>query len=188
MKTILVLLSAVSCAIFLFPATYSNAASTEPQDLITSGKGTRTKGILGTIYYATLYIPKDMKGRAAREIVEADRPMSVVMEIDSRLLTRSRFVEAINEGFAGAATSGYPTGKKDAFLKLFDGMELAKGDVISLSYTPAEGLTARFSPRQSVSAKVLGTVQGVEFKKALFAIWLGPTPVQESLKKEMLGQ
>ena len=30
--------------------------------------------------------------------------------------------------------------------------------------------------------------KGVEFKKALFGIWLGDKPAQKSLKKEMLGQ
>ncbi|MEA3471658.1 MAG: chalcone isomerase family protein [Thermodesulfobacteriota bacterium] len=30
--------------------------------------------------------------------------------------------------------------------------------------------------------------KGLEFKKALFGIWLGDKPAQRSLKKEMLGR
>jgi hypothetical protein len=33
-----------------------------------------------------------------------------------------------------------------------------------------------------------GLVEGLEFKKALFSIWLGSTPVDKKLKSKMLGK
>ena len=43
-------------------------------------------------------------------------------------------------------------------------------------------------PRVTKNGTVKGTIPGIEFKKALFSIWLGTPPVQESLKAEMLGK
>jgi len=157
------------------------------KELIKAGTGSRTKGILGTFYFATLYIPHELKGKFAPEVIEADMPMSVMMQIDSRLLTRERFIEAVNEGFAKASESGYPTERKAAFLKLFDSIEIKKGDIIVLNYVPGEGLSSQHKSKEAGSTRSLGTIAGLDFKKALFAIWLGPKPVQESLKKEMLG-
>jgi hypothetical protein len=36
--------------------------------------------------------------------------------------------------------------------------------------------------------KELGTIQGLNFKKALFGIWLGKDPADSKLKKAMLGK
>jgi hypothetical protein len=38
------------------------------------------------------------------------------------------------------------------------------------------------------NSELKGTIPGLEFKKALFAIWLGSNPAQESLKNDMLGK
>jgi hypothetical protein len=157
------------------------------KELIKSGTGSRTKTILGTIYFATLYITQELKGKPAKEVIEADQPLSMVMQIDSRLLTRERFLDAVNEGFGRASESGYPAAKKDVFLKLFDVIEIKKGNIITLNYVPGEGVTAQYKSHDSDTVKVLGTIPGLDFKKALFAIWLGPKPVQESLKKALLG-
>ena len=35
--------------------------------------------------------------------------------------------------------------------------------------------------------KELGTIKGMEFKKALFGIWLGKKPADDDLKENMLG-
>ena len=176
-------------AVFIFSVFDTNGQCFQlgGKELVKAGTGNRTKGILGTLYFATLYVPQELKGKPAKEVIEADRPMSVMMHIYSRLLTRERFTDAVNEGFVKASTTGYPTEKKDAFLKLFDSIEINKGDVIYLNYVPGEGLSPSYIPQGKGDAKLLGTIAGLEFKKALFAIWLGPNPVQESLKKALLG-
>ncbi|MGQ9843896.1 MAG: chalcone isomerase family protein [Spirochaetota bacterium] len=157
------------------------------KDLVKKGTGKRTKGILGTVYYATLWVPESLKTADANAIIEADEPMAVILVIDSVLLNKARFLEATNEGFAQAAASGYTTAKKDAFLKLFDSVEFKKGDVIQLGYDPKAGVKAVFTATATKKTTTLGSVAGLDLKKALFAIWLGPKPVQESLKKAMLG-
>ena len=38
------------------------------------------------------------------------------------------------------------------------------------------------------NGKLLTTIRGLEFKKALFGIWLGEKPADKNLKKGMLGK
>ena len=157
------------------------------KELAKIGTGRRTMTLIGTVYFATLYAPEALKGKDGTNILEADEPMSVAMLIDSGLLSKDRFVKAIREGFVKAAGSGYATDKVDTFLKLFDGLEMKKGDTITLSYLPRTGISASISPKGG-AAKAWAPSRGLAFKKALFAIWLGPNPVQENLKKGMLGR
>ena len=60
--------------------------------------------------------------------------------------------------------------------------DIKEGDKINLDYIPGKGV------RVTKNGDVKGTVPGLDFKKALFGIWFGTPPVQESLKKEMLGK
>ena len=59
--------------------------------------------------------------------------------------------------------------------------DASEGDEIHLTYEPGKGtrVTARGTDR--------GTIEGRDFADALFAVWLGPQPVQDDLKKALLG-
>ena len=163
------------------------AAATE--SLVLNGSGVRTKMILGTMYDLSLYVPESLKGADAQSILESGKPMEFVLLIKSSLITRDRFVEATTEGFAKAAAAGYASGKTPAFLEQFAATEFRKGDTVVMRYgpdglstfyrTPAEGET----PATEIK---LGAIPGLDLKKALFAIWLGDSPVQESLKNALL--
>ncbi len=157
------------------------------KELVLNGTGARSIFLLGSVYYAYLYVPESLKGSGGTEILEADQPMSVILLIDSGLLTREKFNKAIREGFEKAAGSGYATDQAEAFLALFGDMEIKKGDYVYLNYDPASGLAASHQPAGG-AAKYYGAIPGLAFKKALFAIWLGPNPAQESCKAGMLGQ
>jgi hypothetical protein len=50
-----------------------------------------------------------------------------------------------------------------------------------LTYIPGKGTEL------TLNGKSKGTVEGADFAAALFSIWLGPKPISESLKKELLG-
>ncbi len=152
------------------------------------GTGYRSMFLIGSVYSASLYVPDELKGKSAKEIIEADEPTAVIMTITSKLITREKFVKAVREGFGKSARSGYSTDKSDAFLNLFSTVEIARGDVIYLQYAPKTGLSASLKSKETGQTKSMGTTPGLAFKKALFAIWLGSNPVQESLKKGMLGQ
>ena len=90
-------------ALVLLLAAASAASASE--SLVRRGAGTRTKPILGAIYELTLSVPETLKSADAKALIEADRPMEFVLEIQSRLITRARFVEVTTEGFEKAAHS-----------------------------------------------------------------------------------
>lgn len=166
----------------LLLATAAPAGAAEK--LVRNGGGVRTKLILGTMYDLALFVPADLKGAGAQDLLEADRPMELVLEIQSGLITRARFVEATSEGFAKAAKSGYASDKTQAFLDQYAGTEFRKGDTVVMRY--ADGALATLY-RHEGEEKKLGEIPGLALKKALFAIWLGESPVQASLKQGLLG-
>jgi hypothetical protein len=175
----------VCCSLFMTDAFSFRLGNKE---LVRLGVGSRSMFIVGTVYYASLWVPQELKGKSAAEIINADEPTAVIMAIDSKLITREKFVKAVREGFVKAAASGYATDKSDSFLNQFSSLEIAKGDNIYLYYTPGSGVSASFKSKATGQTKAMGTTPGLAFKKALFAIWLGPNPVQESLKRGMLGK
>jgi hypothetical protein len=56
------------------------------------------------------------------------------------------------------------------------------GDKINLEFIPNKGLLVK------KNGKLIGTIENIEFKKALFSIWLGSNCVDNGLKKELLGK
>ena len=156
------------------------------REMVKNGAGARSKFLLGTLYHATLWVPAALKGKSGKEIVEANEPMSVVLVLESKLITRDRFVESTAEGFGKSAAAGYAAASKQAFLDQFKKVTFQKGDIINMSYTPA-GLTTSYKSVTTGKVDVLGVIPGLDLKKALFAIWIGPTPIQDSLKNEMLS-
>lgn len=159
------------------------------KEMFKNGTGKRTMFLIGTVYYATLYVPEGLKGKSGKKIIDADEPMSVILTIDTRFLTRDKFVKATREGFQKAAKSGYPTKKSKIFLNLFTpDMKINKHDRVYLNYYPGKGIVVKMKPKATGKIKTLGIVKGLNVKKALFAIWLGTNPVQGSCKKGMLGK
>ena len=49
-------------------------------------------------------------------------------------------------------------------------------------YLPKEGV------KVYKNNKLLGTIEGMEFKRALFGIWLSKKPADKDLKQAMLGK
>lgn len=156
------------------------------KEMVKNGSGVRTKFLIGTLYNATLWVPAALKGKTDKEIIEANQPMSIVLVLESKLITRERFVESTSDGFNKAAESGYTTASKQKFLNQYSAITFQKGDVFNMSYTPA-GLTTSYKSVKTGKVQVLGVIPGLDLKKALFAIWLGSKPVQDSLKKGLLG-
>lgn len=58
--------------------------------------------------------------------------------------------------------------------------DVQPGDRYALTYIPGKGTEL------TLNGETKGTVEGADFAAALFSIWLGPKPISESLKKELL--
>ncbi|HLY95695.1 MAG TPA: chalcone isomerase family protein, partial [Sideroxyarcus sp.] len=59
--------------------------------------------------------------------------------------------------------------------------EAKQGDVITMDYLQGRGTEIDFND------VTIGVIEGAAFNHALLGIWLGRKPVQEALKKELLG-
>lgn len=134
-----------------------------------------------SIYVGALYLPA--KSKDGNAIAKADEAQSMRIAITSGMVTSSKFIESTKEGFqksTGGKTAPIQA-KIDRFLKLFTQNEIVDGDVYDLTYLPAEGVKVFRNGKQ------LDVVQGLDFKTALFGIWLGSNPADEKLKTGLLG-
>ena len=59
--------------------------------------------------------------------------------------------------------------------------DVTDGDFFEFIYIPDSGTNV------IKNSTYIDTISGIEFKKALFGIWLSNDPIQKNLKKAMLG-
>lgn len=60
-------------------------------------------------------------------------------------------------------------------------VDVAPGDRYALTYLPGRGTEL------ALNGRPLGRVPGADVADALFAIWIGKVPIDESLKQDLLG-
>ena len=142
-----------------------------------NGMGLRVK-IIVSVYVAGLYVENTSKDAAT--ILKADEGRRVDMKM-LRDLDQKTIVEAIRTGFDKNSAAQLPALKErlDTFCALIP--SLKEGQTLTLSYTPGKGTSVAGAGSATV-------VPGKDFADALFAVWLGKSPVDDGLKKGMLGQ
>ncbi len=148
--------------------------------LILNGAGTREKYFMD-MYVGALYLK--MKSGDAQKIMEADESMCVKLHMVSGLITSEKMTTAVDEGFQ-KSTKGNTAAlqsKINQFKAVFS-EKINKEDVFDLVYDKSKG-TLIYK-----NSKLLASVSGLDFKKALFGIWLGNEPADDGLKKKMLGK
>ncbi len=158
--------------------TFNAKTTINGKTLLYNGSGLREKYTFD-LYVAALYLRRPSMD--ANKIISDDNEMGIHLELVSNKVTREKFIETVKEGF-GKASHGSVTDKQiKKFMELFKG-EFKDGDKIHINYSPNKGVLV------TMNGKELGSVAGLEFKKALFSIWLGTKPADSSLKKGMLGK
>lgn len=60
--------------------------------------------------------------------------------------------------------------------------DIEPGDRYALTYIPGKGTEL------ALNGQPKGVIEGAEFANALFSIWLGERPIDESFKRQILGQ
>ena len=157
---------------------FSTELKLDGENLVINGAGLREKYFMD-LYVAGLYLPK--KTADAKKVIYDDTDMAIHIKIVSSSVTRERFIESVNEGFA---ISKHGNASKEEIKKFvgFFSEPIKEGDKIYLDYIPGKGV------RVTKNGDVKGTIAGLDFKKALFGIWFGTPPVQESLKNDMLSK
>jgi len=175
----LLLLSTPALAGELAGVTMPATASVGGEALKLQGMGLRKAIGVVKVYVAGLYTPTG--SGSADAVLKMDGPRSVSMHM-LLALDSEKVGSSIEDGFERNSAS-----QMDALtprLNTLKGMfpNSKKGDLIELAWVPGTGTVV------SLNGKALGTIEGADFGRALFAVWLGGDPVNESLKAGMLGQ
>jgi len=158
---------------------FPDELSINDDTFVLNGGGLREKLGFLDLYVGGLYLYANSSD--ANQIVISGNSMAIRIVIASRLVSRERFIEALEEGFKNTTVGKYSSMQIESFKKyLSDPFE--PGDEIILAYTSTEERTYLYK-----NTEVRGEFSGLPFKQALFGIWLGEKPAQESLKQEMLG-
>ena len=149
----------------------------EGKTLKLNGMGLRKK-MMFKVYVAALYVEATSKDPAA--VIAADSVKSIQLHV-LRGLSGSQIGEAISDGFHNNSKAQMGA-LSDRLLKL-NGMfpAVVEGDTIVLTYVPGKGTMG------SAKGQDKGVIEGKDFADALFAVWLGANPIQDDLKKALLG-
>lgn len=149
-------------------------------DLTLNGGGIRKK-LFFKVYVGALYV--QAKTKNAAEVLNADKETGFRLVITSGVINSNNFSEAIEEGF-GKSMNGNTAPLRNQINQLiatFKSEPINEGDVFDLIYVPGKGTQAYKAGKLKV------TIPGLDFKKALFGIWLGTNPVDTDLKTALLG-
>lgn len=151
------------------------------QNISLNGGGIRKK-LFFKLYVGGLYVQS--RSSDAKAIINADEAMAVKLEITSGMISSENMSEAINEGFE-KSTDGNTAPLKDKiskFVDTFKKSEIVEGNVFDVIYVPGTGV------QSYKNGELQSTIEGLDFKKALFGIWLCDEPADEDLKEKMLGK
>ncbi len=156
------------------------AFKSEESALILNGAGVREKYFMD-LYVGALYIKN--KSNDAQKIIDADESMCIKLHIVSGMITSEKMTSAVDEGFQ-KSTKGNTTPLQDKIkqFKTVFSEKINKGDIYDLVYSKTNGTLIYKNGKLSAS------IPGLDFKKALFGIWLCSEPADEGLKKKMLGK
>ncbi len=141
-----------------------------------NGLGLRKKAVF-KIYVGGLYLESPSKDAGA--ILAGDQAKAIRMHF-LRDLTKAQLVEAFQEGFEANVKDRAP--QTAAFNKMLALVpDVKEGSTLTFAYLPGKGTTLYAGSTE------LGVFEGKGFADAVFAIWLGPKPPSEDLKKGLLG-
>jgi hypothetical protein len=169
------LAQAKDCAGVTFP----DQAQVAGSSLTLNGLGLRQATFLKvSVYVAALYVAQP--GTDAKALLESETPKQLTLQF-VRAVDSDELVEAWAEGFEHNAKAQLPA-LKDRITKLEGWMtDVEVGDRLSFTYTPGSGLEV------SVKGTAKGVIEGPDFTKAFFSIWLGNNPPNPGIRTGLLG-
>jgi hypothetical protein len=169
-----------------FPAFSAEVAGVkipdEDQKLQLNGAGLR-KRVFFQVYVIGLYLPE--KKAAAADAIGAAGAKRIAIHM-LRDVDAGEFAGALTDGMKGNVSEAEMKGLEPRLKQLVAIMSEMKtarnGMRITLDWSPA-------GTQLTVDAKATGQpIPGEDFYRALLKIWLGEHPVQDDLKKALLGE
>lgn len=115
------------------------------------------------------------------QIIQANAPMALRLHILSSLVSRKRIIKSIYDGFDKISDGNLPKYQQriDRMISYFN-QDVHPNDIIDLVYkTSGEIMIFR-------NNKHLGSIEGLDFKQALFSIWLSEKAVDKGLRDGLL--
>lgn len=160
--------------------TFPDAVTLGGRECRLNGVGVRSKVII-SVYLGALYLATPTGDAAAA--IAADEPKQIVMHVVYSKVGVEDMRKAWREGFDANSAAALPLLKErlERFNGWFDA-DLLKGEQVVLNYLPGQGTEV------TIQGKVRGVIEGADFMRALWSIWLGEKPVDGGLKKAMLGK
>jgi len=152
-------------------------------DLVLNGAGLRKRAFF-QVYAIGLYLAE--KKPAAADAIALAGPKRVAIHM-LRDVDAEQFTEALTDGMRAnhdeAAMKALEPRVAQLSAIMAELKEAKKGMVILLDWQPGSGtvLNADGKPRGR-------QIEGEDFFRALLQIWLGEKPVQDDLKRALLGQ
>jgi len=153
----------------------------QPGNLVLNGAGLR-KRLFFQVYAIGLYLPK--KTADAEEAIASPGPKRVAIHM-LRNVGAAEFSEALAEGIranhSDAEAKALEPRVQELSAIMAEVKEARKGMAISLDFQGKD-------MQLLVDGKPAGRpIAGEDFYRALLRIWLGPRPVQDDVKKALLG-
>ena len=149
------------------------------QELMLNGAGIRTRAVF-KVYVGSLYLPAKA---GSLDGVLAKGPRRIQLNL-LRSLSGDQLADAVTDGMKDNNTPAEvdavkgETGQFIGIAKAFG--DLKEGNVVTLDFV--DGAT-----KIGFDGAAKGSIPGDAFNRALTKIWLGSKPVQDDLKKAMLG-
>ena len=152
----------------------------ENNSLFLNGAGV-IKKFFFKIYAIGLYLPS--KSNDSKNILKTDKAMSLKLHFIRNDIDVSKIQESWDEGFkksTGGNTAGLNNEIKQ-FKSCFTN-NIKEDDTFQFDYLPGSGT------KIYVNKQLKATITGVNFKSALFGIWLGDDPRDDGVKDKLLGK
>ena len=157
-------------------------AQLESRDLVLNGGGLRKRFAVVKVYVIGLYLPERKTDAAGVLALAGPKRAEIHMLRD---VGADTFVDALVEGLKANHSEADYKALEPRVKELSDIMaqigEAKNGMTIALDWTGG-------ATRLVVNGKPAGKpIAGEDFYKALLRIWIGDKPVQDDLKKSLLG-
>jgi hypothetical protein len=149
------------------------------EKLVLNGLGLREASVFKfNVYVAALYLIAPSSDGDA--IANADEAKVLKLSF-LRDVTKSDMRKAIMDGLKSSVGDQWPgiEARVQKFFELLPAFE--PGQSLTLWYAPGKGVQVKAPGKGS------GTIEGFDFARALFRVWLGDNPPSSALKKGLLG-
>ena len=157
---------------------FAQVHQTATNDLPLRGQALLRYMIFIKAYAGALYMPADVDYRRVLDPVPRRLELAYFHAISA-----DDFAKATRQKMADNVTPAQMKmldNRLDRFNALY--RDVQPGDRYALTFLPGQGTEL------SLNGQRLGVIDGDDFAAALFAIWLGPKPIDRSFKKALLGE